>query len=1289
MNTDQAQARARVAETFPQPFNKGKFLEFTRNLLNKFDETKAGAWNTTDIKDTFKDHVRSYERLGTYTSPENEKLDVLIVHLTTESKLGRARTAIRNFVADHLKERDNKDAALVAFVSPTEKQWRFSYVKMEYAAIEKEDGKVGVQTKLTPARRFSYIVGKGESCHTAQSRFLDLLQDTENYPTLAQIEDAFSVEAVTKEFFREIANWYFWALKHVRFPEGARKEADGHDHISVIRLITRLIFCWFIKEKRLIPADLFDERKLAGFLKGFAPGKVSKKDSVFYKAILQNLFFATLNMEMEKRGWRINGKNFMAHCLYRHRDLFAQPSEVLDLFKGIPFLNGGLFECLDKSLGDKDNPRYERIDGFSDRADSQPMVPDFLFFGEERELDLSEDYGDKKFKKVKVRGLIHTLNRYNFTIEENTPLDQEVALDPELSGKVFENLLAAYNPETGATARKQTGSFYTPREIVSYMVDEALIAYLKTKLEAARPPGKDIEPRLRHLFAYNDEPHHFTAPELDALIAAIDNLKALDPAVGSGAFPMGILHKLVFILGKLDPRNEKWKERQVQRVRDTIATAEKTEEAALRERTVRELELQIAGVNEAFERNELDYGRKLYLIENCIYGVDIQPIAVQIAKMRFFISLIVDQKTDPQAPNLGVRPLPNLETKFVAANSLIGIERPDAQGKLFSNAEVGKLKSDLTGVRHQMFTARTPSKKRDLRERDKTIRLALAEEIRKSFVKANHNEIHQIRLEIEKTGKALEEEQSKPVEWEITRFTNLFGEMEETRFDKTKEKKRYLREQIKALESNLLHATGRDTEIDATANQLAAWDPYDQNLSADFFDPEWMFGFNDGFDVVIGNPPYVEHKKLKEMSNKLSATYDVYSGTADLYIYFFEKGLRILADGGLLTFISSNKYFKTRYGTQLRGYLSRYDIQQIIDFNDIKVFDALVASCITQVRKATPSNGLLVCIADDELKRFPDLDDYVAHKHFRIKSSTLTSEIWQWGKQDKLLLKSKIEKAGKPLSSFSSIGIYRGVTTGYNPAFVVDDITRQELVREDRSNREVIKPLLQGRHIRRWNYVRAHEFLLFVPWHFPLHEDSGISGSSEKAEKAFRAQHPVLYKHLSRFKKGLSERNVDETGVRYEWYALQRCAASYHREFEKEKIIWGLTADKWAFAYDTEGHYLPSNGYILTSGQEPVKYILAIMNSKVMEYYFGFIGIMTAGGAFTLKHETIAAFPLVEPPEKSQKPIIALVDEILAAKKRDAGADVSALEREIDELVYALYGLTPEEIKLVEERANR
>src|SRR5438132_201705 len=297
-------------------------------------------------------------------------------------------------------------------------------------------------------------------------------------------QKALDSSELNKRFFQEIANWYFWALHYAKFPKDAPKQ-NSKDHIPVIRLITRLMFCWFVKEKGLISNGLFRERDLSQTLKGFEPTKVNDNKSVFYKAILQNLFFATLNTEMDKRGWTKEEQNFMAHSLYRHRELFRNPNAALDFFKDIPFLNGGLFECLDRDRGEDAKPRYVRIDGFSRREDSQPTVPDFLFFGAEREVDLSAEYGDAKFKRVKVRGLIHTFEHYKFTVTENTPIEEEIALDPELSGKVFENLLAAYNPETGETARKQTCSFYTPREIVNYMVDEALIACLQSKLVGA------------------------------------------------------------------------------------------------------------------------------------------------------------------------------------------------------------------------------------------------------------------------------------------------------------------------------------------------------------------------------------------------------------------------------------------------------------------------------------------------------------------------------------------------------------------------------------------------------------------------------------------------------------------------------------------------------------------------------------------------------------------------------------------------------------------------------------
>ena len=253
---NRSQARAFVTQTFTQTYDKTRFRNFVINIVNHLDETKAAQWNSTYVKDAFKEHINKYERLGTYTSPENEKLDVLVVHLSKEKKLERARTAIRNFVADHLKTRDEKDAALVAFVSPSETTWRFSYVKMEYATVAAETGKVAVEARLTPARRFSYIVGEGESCHTAQTRFLDLLSDTDGDPLLADIEEAFSVEAVTKEFFtkyRELFESINAALEKIVAKDRAIRDEFAAKGVTTVdfakKLLGQIVFLYFLQKK--------------------------------------------------------------------------------------------------------------------------------------------------------------------------------------------------------------------------------------------------------------------------------------------------------------------------------------------------------------------------------------------------------------------------------------------------------------------------------------------------------------------------------------------------------------------------------------------------------------------------------------------------------------------------------------------------------------------------------------------------------------------------------------------------------------------------------------------------------------------------------------------------------------------------------------------------------------------------------------------------------------------------------------------------------------------------------
>jgi adenine-specific DNA-methyltransferase len=574
-------------------------------------------------------------------------------------------------------------------------------------------------------------------------------------------QEVFSVSLLNKKFYQELSNWYFWATQHVTFP-GEPTIADAHhknakledllqEHraTNVIRMLTRLLFVWFIKEKKLIPEELFELDALQkDILNEISPYhergmfKERNKESIYYKAILQNLFFATLNCPIEgdsldkrKRGFR--GDGYGTHrgidYLMRYKSYFKNPDAFLTKLNDVvPFLNGGLFECLD----DKFNNLY--IDGFSDQMTKgeQLIVPDYLFFGVEEETDLSDIVGisDKKYKQAAVKGLINILKSYKFTITENTPIEEDVALDPELLGKVFENLLASYNPETKTTARKQTGSFYTPREIVNYMVDESLIAYLKNAIsDWGGLDDETLDKELHVLTSFDSKVPFADNSELQReIITALSTCTILDPACGSGAFPMGILQKMVHILQKLDPENKVWKEVQ-------LAKAEQESKAAFEIEDKQAREERLIEINEAFDQsiNDPDYARKLFLIENCIYGVDIQPIATQISKLRFFISLVVEQKVNSEKDNFGIRPLPNLETKFVAANTLIGIEKPSAQLSLYDTKEVKALETKLKKVRSKLFSAKSKETKLKYREEDKVLRNQIAEELEKSGWKSD------------------------------------------------------------------------------------------------------------------------------------------------------------------------------------------------------------------------------------------------------------------------------------------------------------------------------------------------------------------------------------------------------------------------------------------------------------------------------------------------------------------------------------------------------------------------
>ena len=1283
-------------------------------------------------------------------------------------------------------------------------------------------------------------------------------------------EQIFNVELLNERFYRELANWYFWALPQVEFPDDLEPNEEKRRATGLIRLLTRLIFCWFIKEKDLIPEKLFHPADLAGILKGFDPE--SETSSTYYLAILQNLFFATLNQRMGKdstgkpyrffardEGFQKNRATYDVNTLYRYESLFAvSEEEALALFEDIPFLNGGLFECLDRTEDGTNRKLY--LDGFSRNDKKRPHVPDRLFFDSGETADLSEVYGDKKRKSENVTGLITLLNRYKFTIVENTPIDQEIALDPELLGEVFENLLASYNEETKTTARKQTGSFYTPRPIVDYMVDESLKAHLKQKVapkveqtflsassssssssspssssssssspsfsspsspSPSAPPSEDtltitrrdlphwkkdgsiywitfrmadslpqeklkawkaerdlwtshhpepwdeqtwdeynerfgdqldqwldagmgsralarpdireavkscllkfdgerlivhsavimpnhvhalIEPlpghdlskllqgikgasareankllgasgtfwldesydhivrseaqyhhflryiqenplkpgltpneywlkqggadipvcgssgssvcdssasvsskngqtgmsaphsaphslsqRLDQLFSYTDEPHLFSDDEVGCLIAAIDSLKVLDPACGSGAFPMGVLHKLVYILGKLDPDNERWKQTQLA----------KLDSPSMRD----ELERAFAGNND-------DYGRKLYLIENCLYGVDIQPVAIQITKLRFFISLVCDQRTNlNKKENRGIRPLPNLETKFVAANTLIGLPEIKRMEQFeLVNPMVHEIEQEIESLYHRHFTIQRRDQKLALQREIKALRRKLADTLADSLGTVNA----------------------------------------------------------------------------AKARHLAAWDPFDPQASADFFDPHWMFGrsLKDGFDVVIGNPPYISVEKFARTKQQevWRSTFKTFAARGDVYCFFYERGLSLLRSGGILGFITSNKFQKAGYGRALRQLLAAQQIETLVDFCELPVFEAATDPIIVIASKVSPadSHTFSVLVVKDE-KEFGSLPESVAARGARYKPPQLKADGWSLEGADGLALVDKLRSKGTPLITFVSQRLYRGILTGLNEAFVIDRAARDRLVRADKRSAELIKPWIRGKDIKRWTHGNPGLFFIQIPSsENTRHPWTGMS--LMEALRAFEQRYPAVAEHLLGFGEALRARTDQGT---YYW-ELRSCA--YWSAFDEPKIVFNETSKNLHAYLDTEGNAINKTGFIILTPEAP--FVLSVLNSTALDWLyrstFPAWGDVWNTGRVQFRGNLMNQVPIPAANAADKAKLTKLADR--AAKAATAGdmAAVSVIEREIDEIVYRLFDLTPAEITQIE-----
>lgn len=1076
--------------------------------------------------------------------------------------------------------------------------------------------------------------------------------------------------ALSEGFYREIADWYFWA--HHQVEDGTIRlplhcDTEQEKSLFLIRLLTRVIFSWFLVEKRLIPNDLFREHRLKALLKDFAPSSDPQKPDTspaYYRAILQNLFFGTLNMPPESRAFREKKKagerydpNYGITNLWRYETVFRQPSEWLALAARVPFLNGGLFDCLD----DKSGKRKDNfiLDGFSDREDFGCHLPNDLFFGPERSVNLSRDYGEEdkrtaRSQKAKVRGLIEILSRYKFTIEENTPLEEEIALDPELLGKVFENLLASYNEDTRSTARKALGAFYTPREIVSYMVDEALKSYLVTQVPRCKSALDD-------LFSNKATLRDIKPDTRDALIGAIGKVKILDPACGSGAFPMGALHRLVDLLQKLDPNNESWK-------RDRLAEARRyralLESSTTGKEELAACEARISDIEKSFDTryHALDFARKLYLIENSIYGVDIQPIATQIAKLRFFISLVVDQKVESTAPNLGVRPLPNLETRLVSADTLIPLPKPkEQQGGLFDEAspedyiEHNRLKTELTRVRHEHFNARDPRSKRRCRDEDEGIRNKLRD---------------------------------------------------------------------------LLKRVGLPADA---ARAMAAWDPYDQNTFAPFFDSEWMFGLpvgkvrlegkasstllgnltlineaggqseltassrqeiDSGFDIVIGNPPYIRIQTLKQKDPKLVAFFKNHyasaaKGNYDIYVVFIEAGLRLLKADGHLAYICPHKFFNAQYGEPIRGVIAGgQHLRHVVHFGEQQVFPgASIYTCLLFLARATASECRFVRAADLEAWKAT-----LAGTEGKFAATSVTKEEWNFTVGKGRAVFEGLQRHSQTLESVTQ-RIFQGIKTSADKIYIVEERkrTKNKVViyspqteREHEVEPDLFHPLIKGGDSRAYLLTKTDRLILF-PY---------AQGADRQVDlipaATFKRDYPLTWAYLLANRKYLEERE-DGAFSGVNWFAYGRSQAL--DVMPLPKLFTPDLALCASFAFDETGELFFTGGVaggygiLPNDGMHP-KCLLALLNSKVVDFFHHQIATQMRGGWYSYESRFIKNLPIAETTVDQEKQIVTCVENLLSARRYFAANPAEQTtrdplmlaywERMLNGLVYELY--FPEEL---------
>ena len=1094
---DKKQAQKVIVDLFTQAFDREKYQQFLRNLLNDY-EVRDNHYTGSLIPKAFRQHIKQYWRVGKYVDPNRDELDLLVVQVSTLNKLERARTALRNFAVNRLKQFE-KEASLIAFYAKDDggADWRFSFVKIDHETYQ-DEGKVKSRRVLTPAKRYSYLVGVHENSHTASKQLLPLLEMDYADPKMDEIETSFSIDKITGEFFDQYKALFQKLAQHLkkqpRFKKGGEDERDRSVSRFAKKLLGQIVFLYFLQKKGWLGVPKggnWGEGEKRFLRQRY--DKTAKAGKNYYNDFLQYLFYEAL--AKERKGQKDPGYYKRFNCR-------------------VPFLNGGLFEADYKW-------QEESID-----------LPNDLFHNDEK-----TNAGDMG------TGILDVFDRYNFTIKEDEPLEKEVAVDPEMLGKVFENMLEI-------TERRKKGAFYTPREIAHYMCQEGLIQYLDNRLntypisgkvaeshpeifsdhdsyqrnedEEVKVPKSDLETLIRkgHLALENDAQVQNQGRETDTYKSqlpksvrqyarqiddALRDIKACDPAIGSGAFPVGLLHEIVNTRLAIGPHTN---------------------------------------------NKQTSYELKRHAIAESLYGVDTDGSAIDIARLRLWLSLIVDEEDFDS-----IDPLPNLEYKIVKGDSLLGLKRDMLNQDVIAELEDKKA----------LF-----------------------------FNTADH-------------------------------------------------------EQKKALE----------VEIDALICQLTNGKKVFDFKA--YFSEVWHQ--KDGFDLVIGNPPYVQiqnYSGQQIQKDWQEQDYKSFSKRGDIYCLFYEKGHKLLRKQGVLSYITSNKWMRAEYGKKLRQFFrEKTQPLTLVDFSSVQVFEtATVDTNILLFRKEAKTRPIRVCKIDPSFSLSVPLETFVESKG--IDMDDFSEDNWVITNKEEYEIKKRIGEVGTPIKE-CNIEIRRGILTGFNEAFIIDGKKKGELIAADPKSAEIIKPILRGRDVKRYHMDFADLWLI------------NVHNGHKNLFPVEVSDYPAIKAHLDQYKARLNERK--DQGVTP--YNLRNCA--YLMDFSQPKIIYPETMRRAKysnsgfprFAIDTKGKYVTDKTAFILVGAD-LYWLLALLNSEVTTFLIPLTVYSWDDSGFLMQKTFIENIPVKQRDNSFQLPMENLVRYCMELKK-DAALQSAYFEQLIDGLAYQLY----------------